>query len=117
MRMLASSLASPLAPSFASTLVPLARPLPRPSKPDAIQQAVRQELVAEVNREMMRMPTRQREVSIESDAGQVALTLHGSTPERVLFSPSEARVLVAEIERALNRGFGRDMEAIRRGAI
>lgn len=92
------------------------RPMPDKITPDKIQHAVRRELVAEVSREMLRVPTRQQEVSIESDDGQVALTLHGSAPERVLFSPSEARKLIAEIERALNRGFGRDMEAIRRGA-
>lgn len=91
----------------------IARPF---HKPDAIQHAVRRELVAEIGREMIRRPDRPREVSIEGDNGQVALTLHGTAPERVLFSPSEARKLIAEIEQALNRGFGRDMDAIRRAS-
>lgn len=91
----------------------IARPFTRQ---DAIRHAVRRELVADVRRELIRMPSRHREISIESDDGQVALTLHGTAPERVLFSPSEARKLIAEIEQALNRGFGRDMDAIRRGS-
>ncbi|SEC91990.1 hypothetical protein SAMN05443249_3895 [Beijerinckia sp. 28-YEA-48] len=95
----------------------LARHIARPfHHQDAIQHAVRRELVAEVKRELIRTPSCQREISIEGDDGQVALTLHGSAPERVLFSPSEARKLIAEIEQALNRGFGRDMDAIRRGS-
>ncbi|MDT2020033.1 hypothetical protein [Methylocella sp. CPCC 101449] len=89
----------------------IARPFTRQ---DAIRHAVRRELVADVRRELIRMPSRHREISIESDDGHVALTLHGNAPERVLFSPSEARKLIAEIEQALNRGFGRDMDAIRR---
>ena len=92
----------------------IARPFTRQ---DAIRHAVRRELVADVRRELIRMPSRHREISIESDDGQVALTLHGTAPERVLFSPSEARKLIAEIEQALNRGFGRDMNAIRRGSV
>lgn len=92
----------------------IARPFTRQ---DAIRHAVRRELVADVRRELIRMPSRHREISIESDDGQVALTLHGTAPERVLFSPSEARKLIAEIEQALNRGFGRDMDAIRRGSV
>lgn len=107
------TLSTPLAPQFSPSFV---RPWTKRPAPDKIQHAVQRELVAEVSREMIRVPTRQQEVSIESDDGQVALTLHGSAPERVLFSPSEARKLIAEIERALNRGFGRDMDAIRRSA-
>jgi hypothetical protein len=55
-----------------------------------------------------------RELSVAGHNGQVAIDIHGAVPERILFSPPEARRLIAAIERALNRGFGRDMDAIRR---
>jgi hypothetical protein len=54
-----------------------------------------------------------RELSIARIDGQVAIDIGGEKPERILFAPSEARKLIAEIERALNRGFGRDIDAIR----
>jgi hypothetical protein len=55
-----------------------------------------------------------RELSVAGHDGQVAIDITGADPKRILFSPSEARRLIAEIERALNQGYGRDMEAIRR---
>lgn len=55
----------------------------------------------------------QRELSVGRDHSMIFIDLSGPRPERILFSPAEARKLLAEIERALNCGFGRDMDAIR----
>ena len=96
---------------------PTRRPASTKARTAEDARQLRHQALADVRRELIRMPSRHREVSIESDDGQVALTLHGGAPERVLFSPSEARKLIAEIEQALNRGFGRDMNAIRRGSV
>ena len=57
-----------------------------------------------------------RELSVVGHNGLVALDISGSVPERILFSPSEAHKLIVAIERALNRGFGRDIDAIRQMA-
>jgi len=54
-----------------------------------------------------------REFSISRLDGHVAIDIRGAAPERVLFTPAEARTLVAEIERAIGTGFGRNIEAIR----
>lgn len=56
----------------------------------------------------------QRQVSVERQHDFVAIEFGGPRPERLLFSQAEARRLMIEIENALNVGFGRDMDAIRR---
>jgi hypothetical protein len=56
-----------------------------------------------------------REFSIGRHNGQVAIDIKGAAHERVLFTPAEARKLVAEIERAIGSGFGRNIETIRQG--
>lgn len=56
----------------------------------------------------------QREVSVGRENGMVTIDFGGPTPERLLFEPAEARRLLLEIENALNSGYGRDIDAIRR---
>jgi hypothetical protein len=58
-----------------------------------------------------------REFSIDRQDGQVVLDIRGAAHERVVFTPSEARRLVAEIERALSVGFARDIDAIRQQRV
>lgn len=53
-----------------------------------------------------------REFSVERENDLVAIKIDGPTPERLLFAKEEARKLLLEIERALNLGYGRDMDAI-----
>lgn len=60
------------------------------------------------------VPQRQREVSVGRENGLVAIDISGPAPERILFSQAEARKLLIEIENALNTGYGRDIDAIRR---
>lgn len=55
-----------------------------------------------------------REFSVERENDLVAINIGGPRPERLLFAQEEARKLLLEIERALNSGFGRDMDTIRR---
>jgi hypothetical protein len=66
-----------------------------------------------LSQESPRAPASVRELSVAGDNGGIAIDISGTVRERILFSPSEARRLIAEIERALNHGFGRDMDAIR----
>lgn len=61
-------------------------------------------------------PQRRREFSVGRENGLVAIDISGPAPERILFSQAEARRLLIEIENALNTGFGRDMDAIRKAS-
>ncbi|MDH7797505.1 hypothetical protein QBC99_003568 [Beijerinckia sp. GAS462] len=55
-----------------------------------------------------------REVSVGRENGLVTIDISGPAPERILFSQAEARKLLIEIENALNTGYGRDKDALRR---